>query len=260
MTFIPNSNYVRCYFRNNVQHIKRHFSSGIDIYFGETKNLGTRLPLLKNFISDEEKLRADKFHSTADSFTYILCHALLRLILARKLNINPLDLSFKNGIDNKPSLTGNRQYFNLSHTREAFIIGCSGDFHLGIDLEKINHRVNIIAVTKSFFSQKDRNFIFKSESDARENFSLLWTRKESLLKAIGSGMINDLDQITVSEKENYIKKELFNELFYGNLLNEYYIYSIKLKEYFLSIAIPYESSITLYELNEDFTDNLINLD
>ena len=48
---------------------------------------------------------------------------------------------------------------------------------------------------------------------------------------------------------NFIKRESFDNLVNDSILNEYYIYSLKLGDYFLSIAIPHKSPITFYNLN-----------
>ena len=89
-------------------------------------------------------------------------------------------------------------------------------------------------------------------------FFLLWTRKEALLKALGSGIINSLNQIVVSDPVNNIKKELFDNIVDASLLNEYFIYSYQIKDHFVSIALPVESSIRFYNLNEEVFSSLLS--
>ena len=120
MFIIPSSNCIRCYFSNNSKTESEYISTKIEVFFAETESIDSWFSFLKNYITSDEQLRADKFYSDTDRKTYISSHALLRLILAARLNINPLNLSFIKGINNKPGLPGNQAFFNIAHTRRGF--------------------------------------------------------------------------------------------------------------------------------------------
>ncbi len=98
MFIIPSSNFIRCYFNNDSKRESENVSTKLEAFFVETRNLDSWFTYLKNYITNEEQLRADKFYSDSDRKTYISCHALLRLILGARLNIHPLKLSFIKGI------------------------------------------------------------------------------------------------------------------------------------------------------------------
>ncbi|MFZ0281551.1 MAG: hypothetical protein WAL29_07870, partial [Bacteroidales bacterium] len=136
MNAIPSSNCVSCCFSKFPENKSEYVSTKIEVYFGETESFNPWISYFKNYISIGERLRADKFYSDNDRNTYISCHAMLRLILANRLKINPLDLSFIKGINDKPFLSSNQMFFNISHTRESFAIALARDFDVGIDLEK----------------------------------------------------------------------------------------------------------------------------
>ena len=251
MTIMPYSEHIRCCFKANSTSEPEYIPAKVEAYFAETANLDSWYSWFKNYVTEDEQLIASKLYSDTFRKTYLSCHALLRLKLAAKLNLDPLDLSIVRGINNKPALSCDQAYFNISHTKDAFAFTIATDFHVGIDLEKVKQSINLHPIINNFFSIKEREYILDSEEESLNRFFLLWTRKEALLKALGSGIINSLSQIIVSDPVNHIKKELFDNIVDASLLNEYFMYSYQIKNYFVSIALPVESSIRFYNLNEE---------
>ena len=248
---ISQSECIRCIFRNDSKSDLEYSATQTEVFFAETESIDSRIDALRKYISDDEVIRAEKFYSDIERRTYIACHALLRLILSSRLKIDPLELTFTKSLSNKPFLSEDLAFFNISHTREAFAIAFARDFHLGIDLEKINQNINFHTIIKNHFSLKECNYVLDSKEDEINRFFLLWTRKESLLKAIGTGIINNLDQITVFEPSNFIESRIFDNMAHGPVSSEYFIYSLKVMNYFLSVAIPNKSYIMVYYLDEE---------
>lgn len=251
MFIIPASDCIKCCFSNKSRNDFEDITNKTEVYFAETKNLGSRFSTLARLISDDELKRAARFYSDTERETYIFCHAFLRLILGERLGKNPLELFFIKETYNKPGLKNNPGFFNIAHTKDAFAIIFVKDFHVGIDLENIRQGIDINAIIKYYFGKEERDYILSSKEEAIDRFFLLWTRKEALLKAIGTGIINDLGQINVSGPLNFIQKKSFGNLSIASVSNEYYIYSVKLSEYFISMAVPQKSSISVYELNAE---------
>lgn len=241
---------VECIFNPNTEAISRRYSSCLTVYYARTKDISSRYPDLKHIISADEQLRADKFHFEDDRVTYISCHALLRIIIAKYLVINPLEIAYIYNKDNKPELFDAGLNFNITHSKEAFAIGISKDFPLGIDIENVDQNIDIELVARSVFSLKEREYIFGPISSVKERFFLLWTRKEALLKAIGTGIIDDIARVEVYKRENVIEMNSFANLTEKHLYRRYFIYSVKLEDYYLSIALPHKVSIEFYNLND----------
>lgn len=258
MLIISRSNCIRCFFDFGSEGGSKFNSGKLDVFYAKTKDLSTRYSDLKNYITNDENLRAEKFHFEQDRETYISCHAVLRLVLAKSLNVKPLEIRYKIGLNNKPSLIGDQIYFNVTHTKEAFAFAVSSVFYIGIDLEDINRRVDIHSIIKSFFSKKEREYILESKTDAKGRFFLLWTRKEALLKAIGTGIITNLPQIEVSERENIIYKKSFDNLICDFVYNEHFIYSEKMLNYYLSIALPQKAVIVMNPINQENIGSYLN--
>lgn len=223
----------------------------VEVFYAKTIDLITGYPDFKNYITKDEQLRADRFHFEEDMETYISCHALLRLILSRKLNKEPLEIIFVNELYNKPGLSGNPLYFNITHTRDAFAFATSKNFHVGIDLEKISREIDFISIIETYFSKREREYILGSQFEARDRFFHLWTRKEALLKALGTGIITDLTQVEVSEHESFVNKKSPGKLVFDSAFNDHFIYSKKFLNYYLSIAIPQKVEIRFIHINEE---------
>jgi 4'-phosphopantetheinyl transferase len=124
-------NYVRCNFDETGNNLPDLKDISVQLYFGRTEDLVPALPMLKEFLSLEERLKSDKFHFEKDRNTYILCHSLIRKIISGKLIIDPSEISIIYDSNNKPWLEGNPLFFNLSHTRDDFAFAVSDNIRIG---------------------------------------------------------------------------------------------------------------------------------
>lgn len=217
----------------------------VEIYYGITRDLDSEYYWLKNYITEEEQLRADKFYFEEDKKTFITCHALLRIILSIKLKINPLEISFVNSNSNKPELKDNSTYFNITHTRDAFAFAINQDFYVGIDLEKVDQQFDFTSIVKFYFNYEERDYILESKDNASDRFYLLWTQKEALFKAIGSGILANLKDMIVLQSEYNKSTKVVETIMKDSLNKKHIIYSKKLLDYYLSIAVPSIADITL---------------
>ena len=251
MSVISSSEFIKCSFLPAVERIDDLAENVTEVYFARTSDLETIYDRLKSCISEKEKNRADKFMFDSDRATYITCHAVLRLILSSRTRIGLKDISISHGLYDKPYLEGNGIQFNITHARDSFAIAISGKYEVGIDIELVSRKIDFESIVRRFFSEKERSFIFSPEGEPAERFYLLWTRKEALLKALGTGIADNLPGIEVSAMVNFVERKLFDELIPGAEISDYYIYSEKYLNYYLSIAVPERSSVEINHLKED---------
>ncbi len=220
-----------------------------EVYFGRTGDFALESGSYKGLINKEDKLKADRVHRGKDNTTVLLCYTLLRLVLSGKLNKKPEDIIYRTGARGKPEIEEGNLNFNISHTASSFAFAISENPGIGIDLEELNDSMNFVPVVKRFFSAEEAEYILGSPGESRERFFLLWTRKEALLKGIGTGIVPHLSQIEVFRPSNHLDWTVIT----GN--NEkwhyprYFIYSGKLDNYYLSVAVPRESAIRFFRLN-----------
>jgi 4'-phosphopantetheinyl transferase len=222
--------------------------SSAEAFLGLTKDFSRDIPCLSDYINMDDLIRSERQHNDADKQTILICYTLLRQILAKRLNIKPDEVSYVISDKGKPGFPGDKLYFNISHTRDAFAFVISKYSPVGIDLEKVNSHIPFETIVKRFFTPGESGFIFKSEKRSRDLFFLLWTRKEALIKSFGTGILPYISSVEVFRPVNYIEKNLDEDLKDIPLADHYYIYSRKLKEYYLSVALAQKATIILKQV------------
>lgn len=222
-----------------------------EIFFVNAEDIDTNLLKKSDFLSVYKNLNRDSDTSIKIDYTALLCKSLLTTILSRKLGVDPLKITFRYSEYGKPELNGHHLNFNVSHTRGAFAIGISENNSIGIDLEAINYRKEYESVIRRFFSPEEIRFVFNESGDEADSFFLLWTRKEALLKAFGIGIISELAKIEVCRPSGRIDKTLLNLKPGLSIANNQYIYSTRIYNNYLSVALPKSDGMKLIRLDKE---------
>lgn len=132
--------------------------------------------------------------------------------------------------------------FNMSHSKNAVAVIVSTNA-VGIDIEK-KREVNL-KVANRYFCKNEIEYINNSP-DKDKAFLRLWVRKESLLKALGTGIKAGLSSVSVVEN---------NWQFSGVNGKKYYFNDANCKDYLISCC---EESINSFsEIIEVDFNNLI---
>jgi 4'-phosphopantetheinyl transferase len=148
---------------------------------------------LYQFLSHDERNRAERFIFEKDRRRFAVCRGILRSIVARYLGINADKVLFKYGPNGKPALEGSYGIeslcFNLSHSEEIALYGFALDNEVGVDVEYVRDISGIELIAERIFSAGEIE-IFRSLSGERkkEAFFDSWTRKEAFIKALGEGL------------------------------------------------------------------------
>ena len=165
------------------------------------------IQLLLPFLSKEEKERAYRFKFEKHQRRYIAARGSLRKILAGQLNLKPAEIDLIYSKTGKPLISEDQNkkniLFNLSHSHELAVIALTLNKQVGIDLEYLTDKKDLLGLAKRFFTNKEYEIIFSLAKDKQnEAFYRAWTRKEAYLKATGEG-ISGIEKIEVSviEKE-----------------------------------------------------------
>jgi 4'-phosphopantetheinyl transferase len=157
---------------------------------------------LQNLLASDEKSRADRFRFDKDRQHFVVVRGLLRVILARYLDLKPSQLRFIYSDYGKPALapasTTRGLSFNLSHAHELALVAVTRDRLLGIDLEHIRPIPEIEQITERIFSPQEKE-MFRAPvgTEKLELFFQYWTLKEAFIKASGEGLSLPLDQFKV---------------------------------------------------------------
>ncbi len=121
-----------------------------------------------------------------------------KFMLFHEINRAGLSIANLKAIDytsfNRPHMTFENRFldFNISHSGNVCILAFSLNQRIGIDIEEI--RDIGINDFDSIFTPSERLWI----NNDKVRFFTLWTRKESVLKAIGIGLYKNLEAIEVA--------------------------------------------------------------
>jgi phosphopantetheinyl transferase len=145
------------------------------------------------FLSDEERIRASGYISEPHKIAFIQQHHLLRKYLSHWLNTTPEEVTLTMNPFGKPEIQNSPFYFNMSRSGNqiAFYFGPTDG---GIDIETIRPSAPFQEIAKLHFHPNEQKFI-SSDTD----FFTLWTRKEAVLKAMGTGLQSRIDNFDTTQ-------------------------------------------------------------
>ena len=112
--------------------------------------------------------------------------------------------------ENKKPLS-NDIYFNISHSHDYVILAISNKYNIGIDIELKNDKRE--DRLKNFICNKEELDFIKENDD----FYKIWTSKESLLKCVGTGLVNDLKKVNSLPIDGI--KEYDGKIYYSHYIN-----------------------------------------
>ncbi len=188
---------------------------------------------LFSLLEKEEQSKAERYRFERDTRHYSITRGLLRHLLMHYLDTPNQVIKLSKGIYGKPVLEKNSLdlHFNVSHTKEKiFFAFCIGN-ELGIDVEKTKVNHSYQSVINEYFNTEEQNYI--GENPYR--FCEFWTRKEALLKAFGTGLISNMDIITILDGSRFISGRF---PFKANPNTNIYVKTITIKpDHFISLAL-----------------------
>ena len=175
----------------------------IDAAETDADNLAAYAALL----SAAEQARADRFKFAKDRSLFTVAHAALRSILAQYTETLPANLQFDVGLYGKPKLgapqAGRRVAFNLSHSYCVALLAVARSREVGVDVEFVNADFAFDEVAERFFTGGEVAALRAlSRHLRRQAFYKCWTSKEAFLKAKGTGLSGELDEVTISLAAN----------------------------------------------------------
>ena len=162
-----------------------------------------RVQQLQEMLSNDERLKAERFHFDRDRRRFLVRRGILRTIIAYYMDEEPNRLQFHSGRRGKPylkqSFGDHTLQFNLAHSNEIALYAFTCNREIGVDLEYIRDMPDGEQIALNTFSLLE-NKILQSlpEHQKHEAFFNCWVRKEAYIKAVGDGLYRALDRFDVS--------------------------------------------------------------
>jgi len=163
--------------------------------------IGNGLPVL----SDDEQAKAARFYFERDRLRYAVAHSILRILLGRYMDCDPLAIRFYTNSYGKPAIDAPRQEqtltFNLSHSHELALYAFTYDRAIGVDVESMRSNIEYEQLAQHSFSLNEQQALRDLPDNAKQQgFFNGWTRKEAYIKARGLGLHLPLHLFDVSLK------------------------------------------------------------
>ena len=156
----------------------------------------------EQMISEDERVRADRFRFDLHRKQFVAARGFLRIILGKYLQTNPRQLYFKYNKYGKPAMGEEYQSaieFNLSHSDNLALYAVAFNREIGIDLERLKPSwIEEAMVFQCLTPQETAHFQSLPENERNLYFFDCWTRKEAYLKACGNGLSLPVNQIETS--------------------------------------------------------------
>ncbi|REJ75569.1 MAG: 4-phosphopantetheinyl transferase [Acidobacteria bacterium] len=179
----------------------------IDIYFADLDSHPVPITSAQIVLSEDEVERSLRFKFEILGARFLTRRWLLRQLLSERTDQPPAKLEFEYGEFGKPSLKGNSSvHFNLSHSSRWCAIAICEASEIGVDIEEIEDISETELVSSRFFTDSEADRI-RSAPDVQTGFFKCWTRKEAVIKAVGTGLSMPLDKFQVSLEESSPKLE-----------------------------------------------------
>ncbi|MCY4364788.1 MAG: 4'-phosphopantetheinyl transferase superfamily protein [Chloroflexi bacterium] len=133
---------------------------------------------------------------------FVLCRAALRSLLCEELGCPNAQLGFQESEYGKPfALVAGQPApisFNVSHSGSHGLIACAPHGRLGIDVEEIAPRPHLASLIEAVMAPGEQAELGLLSGDAQLcQFFRLWTCKEALIKALGTGFSTDISKLYV---------------------------------------------------------------
>ena len=154
-------------------------------------------------LNEFERQRALEFVNLGARRRYVLCRAATRAVLCRRLDCRNEQLTFGASrygkpfaiLDGKPAPIS----FNVSHSGAHGLVAVAPEGRLGVDIEERAIRHDLDSLMQYILGPVEQaDLALESGPGKNTLFFKLWTIKEALLKALGTGFYLDMSKFEVS--------------------------------------------------------------
>ena len=198
-------------------------------YTPSVLNFTSRLSEHKALLDQNELAIVERFKISKLKVRYIICHGILRQLLAKHLNQSAADLEIEKTEFGKPFLPDHPDTsFNMSHSGDSLAVVISSQCQLGIDLERYKSRHTWEGLVKKCFAPEEADYWYSLDRSKRSRaFYQFWVKKEGFVKAVGKGITLGLDQCVVNpdDTSSFLRVP---EL--GGLADQWQIHTLDLPE------------------------------
>jgi 4'-phosphopantetheinyl transferase len=162
-----------------------------------------------SILNATEAKQAAQYRVSWKQQQYRRAKACQRIVLGAYLKQAPPTLTFQQNQYGKPYLAPQASlsmHFNLSHSKHQSLLGVC-EQTIGVDIESTRHNLDIESFAAHHFHPQEIKYIAHA-SRSQAAFYEIFTRKEAVLKAIGIGLIDNLNSFNCASSIVRLPAEL----------------------------------------------------
>jgi 4'-phosphopantetheinyl transferase len=195
-------------------------------------------------ILGNDKKHYDKAKNLKYKFRYFLGRALIKHTLSNCLKVSTDKIHLQYGPYGKPFFYEKSEAievvdFNLSHTKDIFILAVTKLGRIGIDIESSSREIDKLSIAETICVDFELQKLQSLPKNSRNPFLLqLWTLKEAFSKGLGLGLHKPFDSFGIKDELSQFQLVELEET-ENNSDNWFFFTKIFLEKYQLSIALEY---------------------
>lgn len=140
-------------------------------------------------LSQDELARAAEFVIDQPRRAFVAVRLALRSLLGRYLDGPPSEVSIVVDPHGKPRLATGDLRFNVSHSGQLGLIVVTHGCEIGVDVELLRPVERLLEIAERQFHPHEYAAIRAASAEqSNTTFLRCWTRKEAVIKAIGTGL------------------------------------------------------------------------
>jgi 4'-phosphopantetheinyl transferase len=146
-----------------------------------------------DLLDTRERSRAERFLSRRDRARYVARHVFLRQVLSGYLDEAPERIEMRVTPAGRPLLDP-RWHLDIStsHDDGLALIAVARGRRVGIDVERVRPIEEAHDLAESHMTARERAWLEAHPAGASRAFLELWTRKEAVVKVLGTGLATPL--------------------------------------------------------------------
>lgn len=141
-------------------------------------------------LDESERARVDAYRNQRDRHVFTVAHGVLRTLAGRELNVEPAALTWIAGNHGKPTLAPpwSGLHTSLSHSGDMIAAAITSHRPMGVDIQQLLPDQDMIGLSARFFPPEEAEYVAAAGDPGTraDRFAHLWTRKEAVVKAMGS--------------------------------------------------------------------------
>jgi 4'-phosphopantetheinyl transferase len=152
----------------------------------------------ERWLAGPEAARAARFRLRADRDRFVLATAVLRAAAASRVGADPAGVPVDRGCEHcggqhgRPRLPGTGLAASITHSGDVVAVALTEGGPVGVDVEAIGSRAYESLLTRVCTAAE------RQDVHTARDFYTVWTRKEAVLKATGTGLRTPLTSVTVT--------------------------------------------------------------